>query len=263
MRRKNDINVKGCIRDWQENKNIESRDKVFFRYKDVVDSYIEKFCGRRNIHDFSIEDLKQEGYLELLNIISNININMKSPIVTVIYNEIGRRLEVVLRENYGIVIPKRFLTLIEKCEESKYYKGSFDEYPNALCFDLGCSENELSIIKSLKNVGDMVYLPYKDILEKECNEYEYIQEDIACFEKVDISCLNSIFKELLSTLTPREEKVLKLRFGFSDGRERTLEEVGKELNVNKERVRQIEAKALRKLRHPSRIIKLTGYLEDC
>lgn len=262
MRRKNDINAKECIRDWQENKNIESRDKVFFRYKDTVDSYIENFCGKHSINDFSIEDLKQEGYLELLNIISNININIKSPIATVIYNEIGRRLEVVLRDNYGIVIPKRFLTLIEKCEESEYYKGSLNEYPNALRFDLGCSVNELGILKSLKNVGDIVYLPDKGILEKECNEDEYIQEDVICFEKVDINCLNSIFEELLSTLTPREEKVLKLRFGFSDGIERTLDEVGKELNVNRERVRQIEAKALRKLRHPSRTIKLTGYSED-
>ena len=58
--------------------------------------------------------------------------------------------------------------------------------------------------------------------------------------------------EVLSTLTPREEQVLKLRFGIEDGRTRTLEEVGKQFHVTRERIRQIEAKALRKLRHPSR-----------
>ena len=67
--------------------------------------------------------------------------------------------------------------------------------------------------------------------------------------------------EVLSTLTPREEKVLKLRFGIEDGRTRTLEEVGKEFNVTRERIRQIEAKALRKLRHPSRSKRLKDFLD--
>ena len=67
--------------------------------------------------------------------------------------------------------------------------------------------------------------------------------------------------EVLSTLTPREEKVLRLRFGLEDGRSRTLEEVGKEFNVTRERIRQIEAKALRKLRHPSRSKKLKDFLD--
>jgi len=67
--------------------------------------------------------------------------------------------------------------------------------------------------------------------------------------------------DVLDTLTPREEKVLRLRFGLDDGRARTLEEVGKEFNVTRERIRQIEAKALRKLRHPSRSKKLKDYLD--
>ena len=66
--------------------------------------------------------------------------------------------------------------------------------------------------------------------------------------------------DVLKTLTPREEKVLRLRFGIEDGRTRTLEEVGKEFNVTRERIRQIEAKALRKLRHPSRSKKLKDFL---
>ena len=66
---------------------------------------------------------------------------------------------------------------------------------------------------------------------------------------------------MLETLTEREQKVLKLRFGLVDGRPRTLEEVGKEFNVTRERIRQIEAKALRKLRHPSRSKKLKDYLD--
>jgi RNA polymerase primary sigma factor len=67
--------------------------------------------------------------------------------------------------------------------------------------------------------------------------------------------------EVLSSLTPREQRVLRLRFGLEDGRSRTLEEVGREFKVTRERIRQIEAKALRKLRHPSRSRKLKDYLE--
>ena len=68
---------------------------------------------------------------------------------------------------------------------------------------------------------------------------------------------------VLKSLTPREERVITLRFGLEDGRARTLEELGKEFNVTRERVRQIEAKALRKLRHPSRAKLLRDYLYSC
>jgi RNA polymerase primary sigma factor len=67
--------------------------------------------------------------------------------------------------------------------------------------------------------------------------------------------------DVLSSLTPRERKVLELRFGLEDGRSRTLEEVGREFSVTRERIRQIEAKALRKLRHPTRSKKLKDYLD--
>ena len=79
-------------------------------------------------------------------------------------------------------------------------------------------------------------------------------------EAASFTLLREQLVDVLGTLTPREEKVLKLRFGIEDGRTRTLEEVGKEFNVTRERIRQIEAKALRKLRHPSRSKKLRDFL---
>ena len=79
-------------------------------------------------------------------------------------------------------------------------------------------------------------------------------------EVASFTLLKEQLVEVLGTLTPREEKVLRLRFGIEDGRSRTLEEVGKEFNVTRERIRQIEAKALRKLRHPSRSKKLKDFL---
>jgi len=80
-------------------------------------------------------------------------------------------------------------------------------------------------------------------------------------EAAAFSMLKEQLIEVLDTLTPREQKVLKLRFGLEDGRARTLEEVGKKFDVTRERIRQIEAKALRKLKHPSRSKKLKDYLE--
>ena len=80
-------------------------------------------------------------------------------------------------------------------------------------------------------------------------------------EAASYALLREQLSEVLHTLTPREEHVLKLRFGLDDGRTRTLEEVGKEFNITRERIRQIEAKALRKLRHPSRSKRLKDYLD--
>ncbi|MBQ1237369.1 MAG: RNA polymerase sigma factor RpoD [Oscillospiraceae bacterium] len=80
-------------------------------------------------------------------------------------------------------------------------------------------------------------------------------------EAASHTLLKEQLSDVLQTLTPREEKVLRLRFGLEDGRSRTLEEVGKEFNVTRERIRQIEAKALRKLRHPSRSKKLKDFLD--
>ncbi|MBQ8923703.1 MAG: RNA polymerase sigma factor RpoD [Lachnospiraceae bacterium] len=81
-------------------------------------------------------------------------------------------------------------------------------------------------------------------------------------EAAAFTLLKEQLVDVLGTLTEREQKVLRLRFGLDDGRARTLEEVGKEFNVTRERIRQIEAKALRKLRHPSRSRKLKDYLDD-
>ena len=80
-------------------------------------------------------------------------------------------------------------------------------------------------------------------------------------EMTAFSMLKERLQEVLGTLTPREKAVLDHRFGLSDGYSRTLEEVGKQFTVTRERIRQIEAKALRKLRHPTRLRKLEGFLE--
>ena len=99
--------------------------------------------------------------------------------------------------------------------------------------------------------------------EEDSHLGDFIQDDNVPVpaDAAAFTLLKEQLEEVLGTLTEREQKVLTLRFGLEDGRARTLEEVGKEVNVTRERIRQIEAKALRKLRHPSRSRKLKDYLE--
>ena len=99
--------------------------------------------------------------------------------------------------------------------------------------------------------------------EEDSHLGDFIQDDHIPVpaEQAAFTLLKEQINEVLETLTDRERNVLRLRFGLDDGRSRTLEEVGKEFNVTRERIRQIEAKALRKLRHPSRSKKLRDYLE--
>ena len=91
----------------------------------------------------------------------------------------------------------------------------------------------------------------------------FIQDEnaISPADSASIMMLKEQLMEVLATLTPREQKVIRLRYGLDDAHPRTLEEVGKEFNVTRERIRQIEAKALRKLRHPSRSKRLKDFLE--
>ena len=99
--------------------------------------------------------------------------------------------------------------------------------------------------------------------EEDSHLGDFIQDDNVPVpaDAAAFTLLKEQLVEVLGTLTEREQKVLRLRFGLDDGRARTLEEVGKEFNITRERIRQIEAKALRKLRHPSRSRKLKDYLD--
>ncbi|MBQ2402205.1 MAG: sigma-70 family RNA polymerase sigma factor, partial [Lachnospiraceae bacterium] len=99
--------------------------------------------------------------------------------------------------------------------------------------------------------------------EEDSHLGDFIQDEqvMVPADAATYTLLREQLTEVLETLTEREQKVLRLRFGLDDGRPRTLEEVGRDFNVTRERIRQIEAKALRKLRHPSRSRKLKDYLD--
>lgn len=133
--------------------------------------------------------------------------------------------------------------------------------PEEIAEEMGISEEKVREI--LKIAQEPVSLETPIGEEEDSHLGDFIpDEDVpAPAEAAAFSMLKEQLVEVLDTLTEREQKVLKLRFGLEDGRARTLEEVGKRFDVTRERIRQIEAKALRKLRHPSRSKKLKDYLE--
>lgn len=133
--------------------------------------------------------------------------------------------------------------------------------PDEIAKEMDMSEDKVREI--LKIAQEPVSLETPIGEEEDSHLGDFIPDDDAPApaEAAAFSLLKEQLIEVLDTLTPREQKVLRLRFGLDDGRARTLEEVGKKFDVTRERIRQIEAKALRKLRHPSRSKKLKDYLE--
>lgn len=133
--------------------------------------------------------------------------------------------------------------------------------PEELARELNMSVDKVREISKISQEPVSLETPIGE--EEDSHLGDFIPDDDAPApsEAASFVLLKEQLVDVLKTLTPREEKVLKLRFGLDDGRQRTLEEVGKEFNVTRERIRQIEAKALRKLRHPSRSKKLKDYLD--
>ena len=136
-----------------------------------------------------------------------------------------------------------------------------DPKPEEIAKEMDMSEEKVREI--LKIAQDQVSLETPIGEEEDSHLGDFIPDEdaLAPAEAAAYSLLKDQIEEVLESLNEREQKVLKLRFGLEDGRARTLEEVGKEFDVTRERIRQIEAKALRKLRHPSRSKKLRDYLD--
>ena len=136
-----------------------------------------------------------------------------------------------------------------------------DPRPDEIAKEMGISEDKVREIMKIAQEPVSLETPIGE--EDDSHLGDFIPDDDAPAPADAVA--NALLKEqlgdVLNTLTPREAKVLRLRYGLDDGKARTLEEVGKEFNVTRERIRQIEAKALRKLRHPSRSKKLKDFLE--
>ena len=133
--------------------------------------------------------------------------------------------------------------------------------PEEIAEEMGISVDKVREIQKIAQEPVSLETPRGEEEDSHLGDFIPDEDVPAPAEAAAFSMLKEQLVEVLDTLTEREQKVLKLRFGLDDGRARTLEEVGKEFDVTRERIRQIEAKALRKLRHPSRSKKLKDYLE--
>ena len=133
--------------------------------------------------------------------------------------------------------------------------------PEEISKEMGISESKVREIIKIAQEPVSLETPIGEEEDSHLGDFLADEETPAPAEAASFALMKEQLLDVLDTLTPREEKVLRLRFGLDDGHQRTLEEVGREFKVTRERIRQIEAKALRKLRHPSRSKKLRDYLD--
>jgi RNA polymerase primary sigma factor len=133
--------------------------------------------------------------------------------------------------------------------------------PDEVAKEMGISEEKVRGIMKIAQEPVSLETPIGEEEDSHLGDFIPDEDAPAPSEAAAFAMLKEQLTDVLDTLTPREEKVLRLRFGLDDGRARTLEEVGREFEVTRERIRQIEAKALRKLRHPSRSKKLKDFLD--
>ncbi|MBQ8567777.1 MAG: RNA polymerase sigma factor RpoD [Oscillospiraceae bacterium] len=153
------------------------------------------------------------------------------------------------------------ITKVKKVQSQLLHKNGHDPSPEEIALDLDMPVDRVREI--MRIAQDPVSLETPIGEEEDSHLGDFIPDDDAPApaEAASHILLKEQLNDVLSTLTEREAKVLRLRFGLEDGRSRTLEEVGKQFDVTRERIRQIEAKALRKLRHPSRSKKVKDFLD--
>ncbi len=133
--------------------------------------------------------------------------------------------------------------------------------PSEIAEKMGVTEDRVREIQKIAQDPVSLETPIGEEEDSHLGDFIEDEKTMTPSESVAFTMLKEQLLGVLDTLTPREEKVLRLRYGIDDGKPRTLEEVGREFNVTRERIRQIEAKALRKLRHPSRSKRLKDFLE--
>lgn len=150
---------------------------------------------------------------------------------------------------------------ISRCQKALLQKLGREPGTKELADELGISEEIVQELLLLSQEPVSMETPIGEEADSQLGDFIPDKEAESPSDATASSMLKEQLHEVLATLTTREQEVLKLRYGLEDGRPRTLEEVGAQFNVTRERIRQIEAKALRKLRHPSKSKKLKDYLE--